>query len=365
MSSKHPAILLNNSCGMYQNGVPFASTRWAEVIQRYEREIQAHGECSSRRLATLERISRESARKAINHYRDGYSVVPVRMRRGHGLSGVGSLAGMVPQHHIFLYHLYKSNPARPLEGYVTEFVRKFGLVISGQLVSRWFQSIGPYNGSFRETSAFPAGRWSESTLFRLQRYLSFISAVNDSKRLVFADEKPMKERDIYRKMRRDVRDGSTPNHKMNSNSKNRYNILAAVTIKEDVKAVEYAVLRVTTTAPIFMQFVKRLLQRGTLSRGDIFVVDNCSVHTQGDNIGVQHALWSKHRIWMIMLPPYSPEFNPTELVFNTLLQRLSSVQARYNTVSEMDFLHDIVRAMDYFDVYDVKVFYNFCGYECN
>ena len=179
MSSNHPAILLNKCCGMYQNGIPFASTRRAEIIQRYEREIQAHGMCSPQRLATLERISRESARKAINHYRDGYSVVPVAMHRGHGLSGVGSLAGMVPQHHIFLYHLYKSDPARPLEGYVTEFVRKFGLVISGQLVSRWFQSIGPYNGSFRETSAFPAGRWSDSTLFRLQRYLSFISAMKN------------------------------------------------------------------------------------------------------------------------------------------------------------------------------------------
>ena len=101
MSNNHPAILLNEYGGLYQNGVPFSSTRWAGVLQRYEREIQAHGVCSTHRLAKLEGISRESARKAINHYRDGYSVVPIGMRRGHGLSGVGSLAGMVPQHHIF------------------------------------------------------------------------------------------------------------------------------------------------------------------------------------------------------------------------------------------------------------------------
>ena len=110
--------------------------------------------------------------------------------------------------------------------------------------------------------------------------------------------------------------------------------------------------------------MKRLLQSGTLTEGDVFVVDNCSVHLQGDNIGVQRALWTNYRIMMITLPPYSPKLNPTELVFNTLLQRLSSIQARYRTVSEMAFLDAIVKAMYCFDIHDVKAFYNFCGYTC-
>ena len=74
----------------------------------------------------------------------------------------------------------------------------------------------------------------------------------------------------------------------------------------------------------FFEFVKMLLQKGTLQRGDIFVVDNCTIHTKGDNIAIQETLFRNYQILMIPLPPYHPDLNPTELVFNTLLQRLMS-----------------------------------------
>ena len=88
------------------------------------------------------------------------------------------------------------------------------------------------------------------TFERLQRYVQFIFRLNDRFRLVFADEKSMKERGIFRKMRRNVRYDSTPQHIMNVNSKNRYNILSAVTIKEGVRPVEFVVSNTTTPAPV-------------------------------------------------------------------------------------------------------------------
>ena len=92
-------------------------------------------------------------------------------------------------------------------------------------------------------------------------------------------------------------------------------------------------------------------------------VDNCSVHKQGHNIGMQKTLWSNYNICIITLPPYSPEFNPTKLMFDALLQRLSSVHTRYNKVGEMNFVDAIGQAMNAFDLHDVKAFYNFCGYK--
>ncbi len=88
-------------------------------------------------------------------------------------------------------------------------------------------------------------------------------------------------------------------------------------------------------------------------------MDMYSVHMQRENIGVQQALYSNYCITMITLPPYSPQFNPAELVFNNLLRRLSRFQASYNTMNEIDFLDAIVRAMDCFDIHDVKAFYKF------
>ena len=83
---------------------------------------------------------------------------------------------------------------------------------------------------------------------------------------------------------------------------------------------------------------------------------------KGDNIGLQDALFEKHDILMITLPPYHPDFNPTELVFNTLLQRLSAKRARYKSLDADDFLDAIKMEMGNFNILDVIAFYNKCGY---
>ena len=56
-----------------------------------------------------------------------------------------------------------------------------------------------------------------------------------------------------------------------------------------------------------------------------------------DNVGIQYALFNMHIILMITLPPYHPGFNSTELVFNTLLQRLSGERDRYNCLDANNF----------------------------
>ena len=125
MSKNHPAILHNHH-GMYRQGVAFDCTKWASIIQRYEREFQEHGSCSAGRLASLTHVSKRSAKKAIDHYHNGYSIVPIRGPHGHGYSGVGSLTGMTPGHDVFLFQLYMTNPSRPLVGYNYEFLKDMG-----------------------------------------------------------------------------------------------------------------------------------------------------------------------------------------------------------------------------------------------
>ena len=170
----------------------------------------------------------------------------------------------------------------------------------------------------RFTSSFPSGRESWSTTCILKKYCEFICSIDDHRRLVFADEKPMKEKDIFRLIRKNPMNGVTPNHRMKANSKNRYSILCAVTLKTGVNSVESVVLQECTDSCIFFEFVLLLLRKGTLIPGDIFIVDNCSVHMKGDNIGLQEALFKKHNVLMVTLPPYHPDFNPTELVLNIL-----------------------------------------------
>ena len=220
--------------------------------------------------------------------------------------------------------------------------KQFGIVIGKDIMQRWFKAVGPYKGSMRATSRFPSGWNSPQTVQQLRDYLGFISMTRDHTRLVFADEKPMKETNIFRNVRRDPMTGIIPHHEMEANRKNRFNILAAVTIKNDVRPVEYKVIESCTDAHVFLQFVMHLLEVGTLRQGDIFIVDNCTVHMQGVNCGLKDALLNDHGIYMIPLPPYHPDFNPTEFVFNGLLQRLVAQRARYNSLDAYDFLDAIM-----------------------
>ena len=70
-----------------------------------------------------------------------------------------------------------------------------------------------------------------TNLQKLQEYLTFIAALPVYTRLVFSDEKPMKEINIYPRVRRDPFTGEIPKNKVSSSAKNCYNILAAVNVK--------------------------------------------------------------------------------------------------------------------------------------
>ena len=65
---------------------------------------------------------------------------------------------------------------------------------------------------------------------------------------------------------------------------------------------------------------------------------------------------------MIALPPYHPDFNPTGLVFNTLLQRLTSLQARYTSYTEKEFYHEIIAEISSFSLNDVISIFAKCDY---
>ena len=96
-----------------------------------------------------------------------------------------------------------------------------------------------------------------------------------------------------------------------------------------MQAVKFVILEHCTDTALFVQFVCILLKKGTLLRGDICIINNCSIHIHGDNIGVQCELYKNNVALMITLPPYYPDFNPAELVFNTLHQRLIRLRERY------------------------------------
>ena len=129
----------------------------------------------------------------------------------------------------------------------------------------------------------------------------------------------MKEVGVYSLARRDLVSGFTPTHTIDStNSKNRYSILAAVNIKGgNVPPVKSVLIEQCANSSIFLEFILVLLDSGVLQRGDVFILDNCTIHMYGDNIGTQEFLLGEYGILMITLALYHPDFNLTEPFFNT------------------------------------------------
>jgi len=84
------------------------------------------------------------------------------------------------------------------------------LVVSYQLISRWFDTIGNYRGTLRAISVYPPNRDILNTVSLLQRYFSFVLNIDDDVRLVFADEKPMKEEGYIRQIEKGCGHWSSP-----------------------------------------------------------------------------------------------------------------------------------------------------------
>ena len=130
-----------------------------------------------------------------------------------------------------------------------------------------------------------------------------------------------------------------------------------------VKILEYSIEE-HGNAPIFRNFVSHLIEIDFLREGDVFVVDNCSIHFSGQNSELQEKVWTEAGILMIPLPPYHPKFNPIELVFNDLVQNLRAMLARYGSVSTDQFVDmaETILLSSLFSCNDIKNKYKKRGY---
>ena len=152
-------MLVNKYNGYYERGKPFSPDKWLNIMMIYLSELDKSGKCTLRQLSEEAMISTTAASKAMQFAAEGV-LIPLVASRGHGKSGVGSLKGLGIEHSEYLYTLYKANPALPLYGYCEEFRLKFGIIISEQLVLRWFNTAGRYKGSRRVCDQRPHKKYT-------------------------------------------------------------------------------------------------------------------------------------------------------------------------------------------------------------
>lgn len=105
--------------------------------------------------------------------------------------------------------------------------------------------------------------------------------------------------------------------------------------------------------PMFLAYVRQQLVP-TLEPGDIVVMDNLSAHKV---TGVRQAI-EQAGARILYLPPYSPDFNPIELVFSKLKWLLRSAGNR-TADTLWNFLGKI---LDHYPAHECAAYLRHCGY---
>ena len=140
-----------------------------------------------------------------------------------------------------------------------------------------------------------------------------------SSRLVFLDETGVNR--AMRKARAWARRGQRAiSFRPGSRGKN-FTIMGAVRQRGTValKTISRAM-----TAVIFYRFL-RFCVLPRLRPGDVLVMDNLAAH-RGEHV---RNLIRDHGVHILYTPPYSPEFNPIEMVWNSLKRRVERRMCDY------------------------------------
>lgn len=109
----------------------------------------------------------------------------------------------------------------------------------------------------------------------------------------------------------------------------------------------------TLNTEIFKPYVEQFLAP-EMEKGDIFVLDNCSVHKVKDSL---KPLIDKGVI-VLFLPPYSPDFNPIEMSWSKIKAYLRKVSAD----TETDLNHALSCAFDMLSKNEITNWFRHDGY---
>lgn len=71
----------------------------------------------------------------------------------------------------------------------------------------------------------------------------------------------------------------------------------------------------TNTQLDFVKFIVKCLDDQQLQNGDILICDNAAIHAAADSLILLDDLLRAANVRIVLLPAYSPELNPCELVF--------------------------------------------------
>jgi transposase len=110
----------------------------------------------------------------------------------------------------------------------------------------------------------------------------------------------------------------------------------------------------SNTSDDFVMFMVKAIEAGQLRKDDCIIMDNSLVHVCENNLNILQDLFQTYGISMMLLPTYSPELSPVELVFGWLKNYLQNRSESENVIWEL------IQAISKFEKRVLERFYYRC-----
>lgn len=217
-----------------------------------------------------------------------------------------------------LLRLYYDQPWRTLGSYQLWLEYYTGTFVSRDTISRFFRHGFPHKGSLVKPNLVPWDKFKPENEIRAYEYLEILINLNP-KKVVFGDEKSLKGAELFSKLVRvNPLTGDVPACPTDPDFRNTYTVTGFCSVNQEKLApVWFDISKQTNNTETFTQTVMRAISHGYFDAHDVIVVDNATYHKD-----LEELLWNTCRAAVLRLPARSPEWNPKELVWNTLVQRM-------------------------------------------
>ena len=308
----------------YSNGKSLPYETKVEVGRVILRYMDENGSIVISKVHEAAKVSRGTVRKIHNEMEThGRILRPEeisankKVQRGAGSLSLSGLDMFV------LMQMWKNDPSTSLKTYAQGLNLITGTVVHPTTISRWFRHAFHFSGTMCRSNMVPFDKFRPENYEKALMYMSIISLVNPGS-IKFGDEKHLEGKDLYnRKVRKSVLTGEVPAVLTHPDFRERYTIVGFCGIDPRVSPVRYGITVNTNDASSFSSQIIMAINAGWLLRGDVLVLDNAAIHCGGENTDLEEWLWVNFQIFLVFLPARTPEWNPIELVWNILVQRLN------------------------------------------
>jgi transposase len=185
--------------------------------------------------------------------------------------------------------------------------RKFSISLNEVSVGRLFKKLGlspqrPQRKSFQQDE-YLVFKWMAEDFKKMKKL-----ARKENAEILFGDESTV--RSDYHSGTTWAPKGKTPVVRT-TGARHKVNLISAISPRG---AMKFMATEKSVNSPVFIEFLKRLIANA--SRPVFLILDNSSVHRSSEVRQYVESTNGKLRIFF--LPPYAPELNPDEHVWNYL-----------------------------------------------